>query len=448
MTSNNLFDHDAEMSLVGGLLMDSGAHFQDVAPLSPSDFNDGRVRGVFAAFLSLHQLGQPATVPDVVAAIGDLETVGGVEFVQALATHWPAKSRMVAWAKTVREKAATRRLMTALSEAQELVMGDGDLTAKLDRVQSLIEPVAASQIRKMPRTLGDVALMRTQHYEALEAGTVEPGWRTGIDGFDRLLSGGLGAGRMVVLAARPAVGKSSLAQFVAQNVARDGRKALILSQEMAVEDLADRAFAGIARVGFDGLQTGQLSREEWSRISSSLADEAMQNVIVDDTPALRLSDIRAKVRAVKGVRLVVVDYLQLMSGSSDSPSRNSNRESEIAGISRGLKALAMEMGVCVVALSQLNRAVEQRADKRPNLSNLRESGAIEQDADVVAMLWPVKELEGGAKLIGMTLAKNRIGRTGDLALHFEGRFQHWGESTESLHQPASAKASGRFQHGD
>jgi replicative DNA helicase len=446
--SNNLFDHDAEMGLVGGLLMHCGAHFEDVAPLAPSDFHDGRVRGVFAAFLSLYQSGQPATVPDVVAAIGDLDAVGGAVFVNALGTHWPAKSRMIAWAKTVREKAATRRLMTALSEAQELVMGDGDLTAKLDRVQSLIEPVAASQIRNMPRTLGDVALMRTRHYEDLEAGTVEPGWRTGIDGLDRLLSGGLRPGRMLVLAARPAVGKSSLAQFVAQNVARDGRKALILSQEMAVEDLADRAFASMANVGFDALQTGELDRDQWSRISNSLADEAMQNVIVDDTPALRLSDIRAKVRAVKGVRLVVVDYLQLMGGPSDTPSRNNNRESEISGISRGLKALAMEMGVCVVALSQLNREVEKNTDKRPNLSHLRESGAIEQDADVVAMLWPVKEFEGGAKLIGMTLAKNRIGRTGDVALHFEGRFQHWGESTESLNQPASAKTSGRYQHGD
>lgn len=440
--TTNLFDHDAEMSLVGGLLMGGGAHFEDVAPLTPSDFSDERVRGVFGAFLSLYQSGQPATLPDVVAAIGDLDAVGGSAFVNALGTHWPAKSRMVAWAKTVREKAATRRLLAALSDAQDIVLGDGDLAAKLDRVQSMIEPLAASQIRNMPRTLGDVALMRTRHYEDLEAGTVEPGWRTGIDGLDRLLSGGLRPGRMFVLAARPAVGKSSLAQFVAQNVAREGRKALILSQEMACEDLADRAFASMANVGFDALQTGKLDRDQWSRISNSLADESMQNVAVDDSPALRLSDIRAKVRAVKGVRLVVVDYLQLMSGSTDAPGRNSNRESEIAGISRGLKALAMEMGVCVVALSQLNRAVEQRTDKRPTLADLRESGAIEQDADVVAMLWPVREFEGGAKLIGVTLAKNRIGRTGDVALHFEGRFQHWGESTESLNQPALARKVG------
>jgi replicative DNA helicase len=440
--STNLFDADAEMSLVGGLMMTNGVGFEDMAALTPSDFGDDRVRGVFAAFLDLYQAGKPATVLDVVAAIGDLDAVGGVDFVQALGTHWPAKSRMVAWSKSIREKAATRRLLAALSEAQDVVLGDGDLTAKLDRVQSMIEPLANAQVKNVPRTLRDVAIARTQHYEDLEAGKVEPGWRTGIEGLDRLLSGGLRAGRMVVLAARPAVGKSSLAQFIAQNVAGDGRKALILSQEMAAEDLADRAFAGLGGVGFDGLQTGRLSQDDWSRISGAMDSVAMGNVVVDDTPALRLSDIRAKVRAVKGVRLVVVDYLQLMSGSSDSPSRNSNRESEISGISRGLKAMAMEMGVCVVALSQLNREVEKNTDKRPNLSHLRESGAIEQDADVVAMLWPVREFEGGAKLIGMTLAKNRIGRTGDVALHFEGRFQHWGESTESLNQPVATRKGG------
>jgi replicative DNA helicase len=400
--STHLFDADAEMSLVGGLLMTNGVGFEDMASLTPSDFGDDRVRGIFTAFLSLYQLGKPAELPDVVAALGDLDAVGGVEFVQALCTHWPAKSRMVAWSKSIREKAATRRLLAALGEAQDVVLGDGDLAAKLDRVQSMIEPLANAQVKNVPRTLRDVAIARTQHYEDLEAGTVEPGWRTGIEGLDRLLSGGLRAGRMVVLAARPAVGKSSLAQFIAQNVARDGRRALILSQEMAAEDLADRAFAGIARVGFEGLQTGQLSREEWSRISNSLGDEAMQNVVVDDTPALSVAHIRAKVRAVKGVRLVVVDYLQLMSGASDSPNRSQNRENEIAQISRGLKALSMELGVCVLALSQLNRAVEQRTDKRPTLADLRESGAIEQDADVVALLWPVREFEGGAKLIGMT----------------------------------------------
>ena len=182
--------------------------------------------------------------------------------------------------------------------------------------------------------------------------------------------------------------------------------------------------------------------DDWSRVAEVSDDRTLDAVFVDDQPALRMSDIRAKCRAVKGLSLLVVDYLQLMSGSSDQSSRAQNRENEIAQISRGLKALAMEFGICVVALSQLNRMLEQRTDKRPNLSDLRESGAIEQDDDVVGLLWPVREFDGGAKLIGLTLAKNRIGRTGDMALQFDGGFQHWAESSESLRQPAPQMAVG------
>lgn len=131
-----------------------------------------------------------------------------------------------------------------------------------------------------------------------------------------------------------------------------------------------------------------------------------------------------------------------MSGANESPARSQNRENEISGISRGLKALAMDLGVCVVALSQLNRQVELRTDKRPNLSDLRESGAIEQDADVVGLMWPVREYEDGSKLIGLTLAKNRIGRTGDVGLRFDGTYQRWAESGESLNQSAAAKSTG------
>lgn len=440
--STNLFDADAEMSLVGGLMMTNGVGFEDMAPLSPADFGDDRVRSVFAAFLDLYQAGKPATVLDVVAAIGDIEAVGGVDFVQALGTHWPAKSRMVAWSKSIREKAATRRLLAALGEAQDVVLGDGPLEGKIDQVQALIAPAVESKASKGPRSLREAVLARTEHYDRLSRGEVEAGWSTGITGLDRLLSGGLRPGRMVVLAARPGVGKSSMAQFVAQNVAVGGRVALILSQEMSVDDLADRAVASRGRVRMSNLVEGGPTHDEWSRVTEAAEDRALDGVFVDDQPALRMADIRAKCRAVRGLSLVAVDYLQLMSGSSDSPSKSQNRESEIAQISRGLKALAMELNICVIALSQLNRQVEQRTDKRPNLSDLRESGSIEQDADVVAMLWPVREFEGGAKLIGMTLAKNRIGRTGDVALHFEGRFQHWGESTESLNQPVAARKGG------
>ena len=182
--------------------------------------------------------------------------------------------------------------------------------------------------------------------------------------------------------------------------------------------------------------------EEYGRVVEVADDGRLANIRVDDQPALRLADIRAKARSIKGLSMMVVDYLQLMSGSNDSPARSQNRENEISGISRGLKALAMDLGICVIALSQLNRQVEQRTDKRPNLSDLRESGAIEQDADVVGLMWPVREHEDGSKLIGLTLAKNRIGRTGDVGLRFDGTYQRWAESTESLTPPAALARKG------
>jgi replicative DNA helicase len=439
------YDAVVETDLIGGLLFSQGQGADEAMPLAPSDFLDPRVKVVFAAFLDLWQDGKPCGTFEVLQLLeerGELQAAGGMEFVGALATHWPAKSRLKTWAETIRDHAATRRLLQALAEAQDVVMQDGPLEAKIGRVQALIAPAVEIKASKRLRSLREAVIAQTEHYERLARGEVEAGWATGIGGLDRLLSGGLRPGRMVVLAARPAVGKSSLAQFIATNVTNNGRKALILSQEMAVEDLANRAVASRGRVQMGHLVENGPTDDEWSRIIEAADDRALESVYVDDQPALRMSDIRAKCRAVKGLSLVVVDYLQLMSGSSEQAARSQNRENEIAQISRGLKALAMELGVCVIALSQLNRQVEQRTDKRPNLSDLRESGAIEQDADVVGLLWLVREFGDGGKLVGLTLAKNRIGRTGDVALHFEGGFQHWAESTVSLHQPAAAKKTG------
>jgi replicative DNA helicase len=438
------YDASVETDLVGGLLFSDGGLMDEVMPLHPEDFSDRRVQAIFSALLNLWQAGKPCGAFEVMQAMGDLDAAGGAEFVGALGTHWPAKSRIKAWAEAIRAHAGTRRLMQALAEAQDVVMGDGSLEGKIDRVHALIAPAVETKASKGPRSLREAVIAQTEHYERLARGEVEAGWATGIGGLDRLLSGGLRPGRMVVLAARPAVGKSSLAQFIAQNVAAGGRKALVLSQEMAVEDLANRAVACRGRVQMANLMENGPTEDEWSRVVEAADDRALDGVFVDDQPALRMCDIRAKCRAVRGLSLVVVDYLQLMNGSGEQAARSQNRENEIAQVSRGLKALAMELKVCVVALSQLNRAVEQQPgnEKRPNLSHLRESGAIEQDADVVAMLWLVRKFDEDEKLIGLTLAKNRIGRTGDVALHFKGQFQHWAESTESVNQPVAAKKSG------
>jgi len=220
----------------------------------------------------------------------------------------------------------------------------------------------------------------------------------------------------------------------------------VFSMEMGASQLAVRIVGSIGRIDQGHLRTGKLADDEWPRLTEAIEKLRTVSLHIDETPGLTPSELRANSRRLARqcgkLGLIVVDYLQLMSGSNGSPARSQNRENEISGISRGLKALAMDLGICVIALSQLNRQVEQRTDKRPNLSDLRESGAIEQDADVVGLMWPVREHEDGSKLIGLTLAKNRIGRTGDVGLRFDGTYQRWAESTESLTPPAALARKG------
>ena len=291
-------------------------------------------------------------------------------------------------------------------------------------------------------------LVRTEHLEAVERGTVEPGWRTGVPGLDRLLGGGLRSGAVYILAARPSIGKSSAAQWLGMQQARNGRPCLFLSQEMPEAELADRGLSSAGQIDADALQTGGMTREDWARIVELQDAPELRNFYVDDQPALTLLDVRAKAKQVKGLKVLILDYLQLCAGSTG---REANRNTELEQISRGLKQLAKEMGIAVIALSQLNREVERRASKRPILADLRDSGAIEQDADVVAMLWTARDMGNGCRLVGMELPKNRQGRTGEVALHFDGARQTWGQSTESLAPPAAVSTGGRrrgFGDGD
>ena len=198
---------------------------------------------------------------------------------------------------------------------------------------------------------------------------------------------------------------------------------------MTADEVADRAVSNVCHVPHSSLATGQMSDEDWSRTSHSLDSLDFKNTYVDDQGALTLMDIRTKAKQIPGLSMLIVDYLQLCAGGND---RNANRNSEIEQISRGLKALAKELGIVVIALSQLNRQIENRANKRPTLADLRDSGAIEQDADVVIFLWPVRDLSDGGTLIGLSVEKNRHGKRGDVALRFHGSTQRWEECDESL----------------
>jgi replicative DNA helicase len=380
------------------------------------------------------------TVFEHLEGIGKARDCGGLGYLNALAQSVPSAANMRRYAEIVRERAILRAMIAVADEAARAafnpqgrsaadILGDlGAAIGKLDR----------RQFRNAPRLMADIAMERLDHYTALEEGTVVAGWPTGIPRLDAALNGGLRAGRLYVLAARPSVGKTSFAQHLAQALAASGLPTLFCSMEMGEAEIADRGVASTGRVSYSALLTGRMDREGWSRASDAMETLGRLPMYVDDQPALTLRDVRFKAKSIKGLEILVIDYLQLMAGTGQK--RDANRNAEIEEISRGLKALAKELGIAVIALSQLNRAVEQRSVKRPTLSDLRDSGAIEQDADVVMFLWPVRELSiEGRKIIGLGIDKNRQGRTDEFGLDFFGDTQRWGESTADIRPPAPSR---------
>lgn len=420
----------AEQGLLGSVLNDPIKSFERIQPLSHSHFYDPRNASIFATIQSMMVRKVPV---DVVTVFQESKDLGSdvLVYLNSLAHAAAGAYGVGRYAEILREKASKRALMDAAGQSLEIASGEGESAQKVDQITSLFLGLQREQIQKSPRSLAEIALMRTQHYEDLQSGKAIAGWTTGIHGMDKMLNGGFRPGGLYILAARPSVGKSSLSQALGMTQAKDGRKVLFLSQEMAAEELADRGVSSSGQINYSNLLSGELSSEDWSRASTALEASSLANFHVDDQGALTLADIRAKAKQVPGLSMLILDYLQLCAGDS------SNRNSEIEQISRGLKALAKELGIAVIALSQLNRKVEERASKRPNLSDLRDSGAIEQDADVVMFLWPVRELDGGSKLIGFGIEKNRQGRTGAFGLHFTGGYQSWFESAENINQEST-----------
>lgn len=429
---------EAEQSVLGSLMHDPVA-IDRAQPLTAADFFDARHGDIYTAAQALAAHRRPIDPVTLFDQLGAAE-VGGVAYLTALAMSVPSARNVARYAEIVREHAQQRILVAAADEAMEIARGDGTVADKLDRIAATLAVLSGRQVLRAPRKLSDIALQRTAHYEALQAGDVVAGWPSHIPSLDRALSGGFRPGKLYFVGARPAVGKSSLSAQILIDLARDGHPGLMLSQEMAAEEVADRAVSNIGRIDYARLQTGRMRDDDWTRAVEMLHEMSSLPVWVDDQPALTVGDIRNKARMVPGLQVLVLDYLQLCSKSVGT--KAGNRNSEIEEISRGLKALAMEMGLAVIALSQLNREVEKRAGQRPQLSDLRDSGSIEQDADAVLFLWPVRDLDEG-RLVGLNLAKNRQGRTCDIALHFQGDVQRWAESTETLRAAADEQPKQR-----
>ena len=430
---------NAEQSVLGSLLINNGAWDRVGNLLHEADFYKFEHRLIFAAISTLINATKPAdviTVSEQLKRHGKEEECGGLEYLVALAGSVPSAAHVRRYAEILSEHGARRAIIATVEDAATLAWGKGDAADAVDRIASMFGELQRKQVRKVPRPLGDILIERIDRISDLASGEAEPGWPTRIPSLDRMLNGGLRPGMVYVLAARPSIGKSSFVESIAIDLAKQGLPALMLSQEMPEGEVADRAISSLGGIDYGTLQTGKLDDGEWSRLSEAVEFGRNLPLFIDDQAALRLGDIRAKARSVKGLKVLILDYLQL----SASTSEHANRNSQIEEISRSLKALAKDMDIAVIELSQLNREVEKRVNKRPNLADLRDSGAIEQDADVVMFLWPVREFESdGRKIIGFGIDKNRQGEKGerhDFGLDFYGAIQRWSESTADIRPPA------------
>ena len=429
---------EAEQSVLGGLLLDNSAWDRAGDILTEAHFYRHDHRLIFTAISALVSATKPAdviTVYEHLRRTGKGDECGGMAYLNSLAASVPSSANIRRYAEIVRDRALLRTVITTANAAQDLAWTSDDAAATIDRIGSMFGELQRHQVRRVPRSIADIAVERIAHYEALADGTATAGWPTHIPALDSRLNGGLRAGSLYILAARPSVGKSSLSQSIGLALARDGLPTLFLSQEMDSTEIADRGVSNAGRVSYSALLTGKMTDDSWGRASDAM--ERLPPLFhVDDQGALTLRDIRIKAKSVKGLKVLILDYLQLCA----STRRDGNRNSEIEELTRGLKALAKELGIAILALSQLNRDVEKRAYKRPTLSDLRDSGAIEQDADVVMFLWPVREFEGeGRRIIGLGIDKNRQGRLGDVGLDFFGDTQRWGQSTADIRPTAAVR---------
>lgn len=427
---------EAEQAVLGAMLIDPAAYDRVGDLLSAESFYLADHRTIFAAAGRLAAASKPCDVVSVYEALqaaGSADAVGGLVYLGQLANCVPSANHARRHAEIVAEKAAHRNLIAAAGKALDIAReADSRVIEKLERIGECLGSVERFQTRQAPRVMSELVRVALDRYNALAEGSAPSGWMTGIGPLDRLIHG-LKPGKVYGIAARPSVGKSSAARTVAINIARAGIPTLVLSQEMPADEVTDCAIAEIGQVNSERLQTGELTDEDWNRIVEGVEAAAALPLHIDDEGGLTIAAIGSKARMVKGLKVLVLDYLQL----STSTLKNASTNDQVAEISRGLKQLALRMGIAVVVLSQLNRDVEKRVDKEPMLADLRDSGAIEQDLDVAVLLWTVKE-EGehdDTRLVGWKVAKHRGGKKGRFGMRWRAATNRWFPSDEDLSAP-------------
>jgi|RhiMetdeSRZDD1v2_1073273.scaffolds.fasta_scaffold40119_2 replicative DNA helicase len=422
---------DAEEAVLGGMLLSPGAIAAVSEILDQSDFYRESHGRIYRAALALYAKGEPVdaiTVVDELEERGELEEVGGRARLHELAALVPATANAAHYARIIREAATLRGLIRSGGEISRLGWeGVGDPTELVDRAEQIVFDLSQQRVSGDFAHIEELLRESFERITALyESGTDVTGVPTGFRDIDRLTSG-FQAGNLVIVAARPSMGKSAFGLGIAANLAvRLGTPVAIFTLEMSKAEVTQRLMCSEAKVESQRLRTGRLAPEDWPRLTAACDKLAKAPLFVDDTGSVTMMEIRSKARRLKSkhpeLGLIVIDYLQLMTSGTTAE----NRVQEVSQISRNLKLLARDLDIPILAMSQLSRAVEQRHDKRPILSDLRESGSIEQDADLVAFLYrddyyngEESEQQGIAEVI---VSKHRNGPTDTVKLAFQKRY--------------------------
>jgi len=418
---------DAEKSLLGAVLIDDEVLADITEHVTANDFYD-KVHGIiYAAMMRLYEKHKPVdllTLTDELKRKKELETIGGSAYLTDLTTYVPTAAHAETYAEIVAQKAVRRRLIRASGDISELGYDEDTTTQELlEKAEAELFSVSDQSLKQDVISLESILTESFDRLEELHKNKGQlRGIRTGYRDLDNMTAG-LQRSDLVILAARPAMGKTTLVTNLAYNVATIAKQpVLFFSLEMSKEQLVDRMLADASGVDSWNIRTGNLSDEDFSKISEAMGEMAEAPIFIDDTPGLTVLEMRTKARRVnheKPLGLIIVDYLQLMQGSGRS---DGNRVQEVSEISRGLKLIARELDVPLIGLSQLSRTVESRSPQIPQLSDLRESGSIEQDADIVTFIYRPGYYEPDnpevENITDLIIAKHRNGPTGKVQLYF------------------------------
>lgn len=430
-----ILPHDlvAEQSVLGAVFIAPDTIISLADELVPDDFYKPANKIVFKTMLSLLEKGEPIDATTMVSALtnqGDISKIGGMNYIVELVNSTPTSKNVEHYAKLVKEKATLRKVIADLSESlSSAYQGDVSISDIISKTEKSMLDISNQNTGTGFRNVADIL---DTHMQIVETRSQTDGFVTGLStgfvGLDKITTG-FHEGNLIILAARPAMGKTALALNVAKYVATKERKpAVIFSLEMGAEELIERMLASEGMVPAYHLKTGNLSTDEWKRLVQAQNNLYDAPIFVDDTAGIRISEIRSNARKLAqemgSLGVIIIDYLQLITGA-----KSENRQQIVSEISRELKILAKDLKVPVIALSQLSRAVEQRQDKRPMLADLRESGSIEQDADIVAFLYReayYQKEQGDSQeannVTELILEKNRHGSLGTVKLYFHKEY--------------------------